>query len=422
MRAAGFVLLALATAAEARPQDGSPDRLAAASRDLESNDPKRVFAAVQAIAQLGGASLPLIEARARDAKGRVRDYLELAAEEIRSAPHLPGYPSVKRVSMKSTDKNVVELLAELRSKTGAAFSLENLMDEEKLPELALDVKDATTLETFDAICHAGNVTVSMNNGQFMLYTGTYVDQPRFFYGHYFVRLGDFELVKSVTFRKPASQSFNIQMDMIWDPAAAPLRFKPIRVAEAVDDRGKSLLVPPPPADPNAPPEEEDAGANTPLHLLPPSPAATKITLLRGFTTIVLPKSKATVAFAAPAPEQKAAAGELQARILSIDRDQHEIRVVLESKKHKPDALGKMDALAQVTLKDWESTSTYADHPSWDENGLEVRIHYEPLRLKDGLVRPAEGAPPPQLDRLELSLVTAVQEKRIPFEFRDLKLK
>ncbi|HEV3029085.1 MAG TPA: hypothetical protein VG457_16020, partial [Planctomycetota bacterium] len=103
MRALAVVLFALigCLGAEARPQDLSADRLALACRDLESNDPKRIFAAVQCVAQMGGVSLPAIEARAREAKGRVRDYLELAAEEIRSAPHLPGYPAVKRLSMKS---------------------------------------------------------------------------------------------------------------------------------------------------------------------------------------------------------------------------------------------------------------------------------------------------------------------------------
>jgi len=227
MRCAALVLVLLAggSAVDARPQDAPAERLAVACREIEGGDPRRIFAAVQALAQLGGAGLPAVEARAREAKGRLRDYLELAAEEIRSAPHLPGYPAVKRVSMKSADRNVVELLADLRARAGASFSLDNLMDEEKLPELTFEVKDATMLEAFDAICHAGNVTVSMQAGQFGLYTGAYVDQPRFFYGHYFLRLGEFELQKTVTFRKPATQTFSLDMEMIWDPAAAPLRFK-----------------------------------------------------------------------------------------------------------------------------------------------------------------------------------------------------
>jgi len=426
MRSAAVVLLVLGSClpADARPQDTSADRLAAACRDLESNDPKRIFGSVQTVAQMGGASLPLIEARAKESKGRVRDYLELAAEEIRSAPHLPGYPAVKRLSMKSTDKNVVELLADLRARTGAALSLDNLLEEEKLPEIAFEVKDATMLEAFDAICHAGNVTVSLQNGQFMLFTGAYVDLPRFFYGHYFLRLGDFEIVKTVTFRKPASQTFNLQMEMVWDPAAAPLRFKPIRVVEAMDDRGRNLVLPPPVPDPKepAPPDSDDSGPNTVLHLAAPSAAATKVALVRGFATIVLPKSRATVTFPAPQVDQTGSIGDYTFKIVAVDLDHHLLRLTLTSKKHKPEALSAMDVMSLVTLKDWEATSSAVDKSSWNEEALELAVGYDPLRLKDGLARPPDGGPQPPVDRLEISVVTAVQEKRIPFEFRDLKIK
>jgi len=426
MRGSAVVLLVLGLclAADARPQDASADRLAAACRDLDGNDPKRIFGSVQVVAQMGGSALPMIEAKAKESKGRVRDYLELAAEEIRSAPHLPGYPAVKRLSMKSADKNVVELLADLRARTGAALSLDNLLEEEKLPEIAFEVKDATMLEAFDAICHAGNVTVSMQNGQFMLFTGAYVDLPRFFYGHYFLRLGDFEIVKTVTFRKPASQTFNLQMEMVWDPAAAPLRFKPVRITEAVDDRGRSLLLPPPVPDPKeAPPQEtDDSGPNTVLHLAAPSAAATKVSLVRGFSTIVLPKSRATVAFPAPQVDQTAGVGDYTFKIVTLDLDHHLVRLTLTSKKHKPEALSAMDIMSQVTLKDWEATSSAVDKSSWNEDALELVVGYDPLRLKDGLARPPDGGPQPPVDRLELSVVTAVQEKRIPFEFRDLKIK
>src|SRR6185295_9691974 len=192
MSRARLVLLLLALSGVeglAAPQE--TDRLTAAARDLEGGEPKRIYAAVQTIAQMGGASLPAIEARARESRGRVRDYLELAAEEIRLAPHLPGFPPVKRVTMKSADKNVVELITDLRSRTGASISVQHLLEEEKLPEIAFEAKDATMLEALDAICHAGNVTIEQDNGQLETFTGTFVDLPRFFYGHYYFRLKEY---------------------------------------------------------------------------------------------------------------------------------------------------------------------------------------------------------------------------------------
>lgn len=429
MSRAGLVLLLLALGGvEGLPQES--DRLTAASRDLESGDPKRVFAAVQTIAQLGGASLPAIEARAREAKGRVRDYLELAAEEIRLAPHLPNFPPVKRVSMKSADKNVVELLTDLRARTGAAIALDNLLDEEKLPEIAFEVKDATMLEAFDAICHAGNVTVSMESGQFMLYTGTYVDLPRFFYGHYYFRLSEYDHLKTVNFRRPAVETFEVHMEMIYDPAAAPLRYQPVRVVEALDDRGKNLVKPPGPPDPK--PEDIDLEAVGPamtLHLLPPSPGSQKLAVIRGFCPVVLPKARTTMTFAtpdaaAPPPEQKSTvtAGDFKVVITRVDLATHSVTLELSSKKLKTEALGELDLLSHVVLKGWESTSSYVQKSSPEDDVMEITVSYEPLRFKDSLVRPTEETPPPAIEKLEVSVVTSTQEKRIPFEFKDLKIR
>src|SRR5205814_5628582 len=80
--------------------------------------------------------------------------------------------------------------------------------------------------------------------------------------------------------------------------------------EAVDDKGKNLIAPPPPVKrdpPKAPappdaaskdgPEENEAEATSFLELLPPSPASEKIVVVRGYATIGLPKTKVTVSFA-----------------------------------------------------------------------------------------------------------------------------
>lgn len=421
MSRAALVLMLCAFAPLAGAQETPPERLNAACRELESGDPKRAFAAVQAISLLGGAALPAIEDRAKQAKGRVRDYLDLAAEEIRNAPYLPSYPAVKRITMKSTDRNVVELLSDLRSRTGIPLSLDNLMDEEKLPEIPFEVKEATVLEAFDAICHAGNVTVSMENGQFSLFTGPYVDQPRFFFGHYYFRLGEFDETKVVTFRKPAVHRFNIQMEMIWDPAAAPARFKPVHVLEAVDDRGKSLLLPPAPAD--APGEEDDSGSAVLLRLQPPSPAATKLVVLRGYVPIVLPKTRSLLTVDAPAEDKTATAGDLTCRVVTMDAEQRHMVLQVSSKKIKPADLNELDFSVRVGLKGWDSSRAFLSKTSHTEHALEILVNYEPLRLKEGPLKPKdENSGAPAVEQVELSVVTSTQDKRVPFEFRDLKIK
>jgi len=184
----------------------------------------------------------------------------------------------------------------------------------------------------------------------------------------------------------------------------------------VDDRGKNLVLP------EAPPGDEEPGFASKLFLAPPSMGATKIALVRGFTPIVLAKSRATASFPAPKEDQTATAGDFQFRIVGLDPDQHALRLKVSSKKLSPEALSRMDFVSHVTLKDWESTASSVEKVSWDAESLDLGISYTPMRHKDGLARPGDGAPQPPLVSVEVSAVTAVHEKRIPFEFRDLKLK
>src|SRR5258706_7506053 len=182
------------------------DRITPLARDLESADLRKVYHAVSDLAGLGEPALPALEAPAEEAKGRPREYLELAAEEIRASKLLSAVPRARRFSMKASDRNVVELLAALRAKTGVALALDNLMDEEKLPEVPVDIRDATMLEAFNEICRAGNVNVAMENRQFMLYHDGYSDVPQFFFEHYAFRLLSFTLLKTVEIRRPSTQT------------------------------------------------------------------------------------------------------------------------------------------------------------------------------------------------------------------------
>jgi hypothetical protein len=424
------------------------DKVALHLKTLESpGDLRKIYHAVADLASVGEPALPAIEARLKVAQGRSRDYLQLAADEIRAARVLTGLPHPKRVTMKSADRNVVELLNELRTKSGLAVTLENLMGDEKLPEVPIDIRDATMLEAFDAICRAGNVTLTMESGQFMLYPGDYPDLPRFFYDQYFFRLHAFTVLKTVDFRKPAVQSFSIQMEMLWDPAAAPCRFGATVVVEAADDKGKNLVPPPEPPKPVPPPpkpgdEPMDDEAEfvqeslQKLELLTPSPGAQKLAILRGHTTIGLPKDKLSVSFA-PDPAKKPEgdtspfeglvrkSGDFTVKIVRVEPALCRITCEVSSKTLKPEDLSKMPFLAAVVLKGGEPTRAFVNPWSLKEGVAEVMVGFQPLNLKEVLVVPGgedRPAPPPVIEKINLSLVTAVQERRIPFEFREVKLK
>jgi hypothetical protein len=461
------------------------DRVAPLLRELEAPDARKVYQAVGQLVALGEPALPSIEARTRDSKGRTRDYLQLAADEIRALRLLRGFEPARRVSMKSTDRNVVELLGDLRAKTGVALTLENLMGEEKMPEVPVDIRDATMLEAFDAICRAGNVTLAMENGQFSLFQGDYQDLPRFFYDRYFFRLHEFVLLKTADFRKPAVHSFKLQMELLWDPAAAPCRFSAPVVLEAVDDKGKNLIPPPPPAGqkPKEKPDEAAADsepeAMSSLVLLPPSQGSEKIAVLRGVTTISLPRTLVTLSFgeessrktdpapkkpAAPAPTLPASeeeknrkpdpppppppqaqpdkpaapqaepgvspleglsrkSGDFTVRISRIESPLYRFVCEISSPAMKPEDLSRLPFLANVVLKGGDATRAYISASSKGDVA-EVTVSFQPLHIREILVQPNDDrpAPPPVIEKVELSIVTAVQERRIPFEFRDVKIK
>ena len=423
------------------------ERVAPLIRTLESaGDVRKTYHAVADLAALGEPALPAIERRLKGVEGRPRELLQLAADEIRSVRMLTGVPPARRISMKSSDRNVIELLNDLRSRTGVVLTLENLMGDEKLPEVPVDIQDATMLEAFDAICRAGNVTLTMEGGQLNLYPGDYADLPRFFYDHYFFRLQSFVLSKSVDFRRPALQTFRIQMEMLWNPAAAPCRIGPPVVVEAADDKGKNLLPPPPKkekAEDHA--EEADPNANDqqsvhPLELLPPSPGAQKLAVLRGYRTISLPKDKMTVTFTEDPPRKAPAEGEppvspleglvrkngdYTVKIVKIEPSLYRIACEVTSKTLKAEDIAKMPFMATVVLKGGEATRAFANPWSMKDGVAEVMIRFEPLNLKEVLVLPGgeeRPAPSPVVEKLEFSIVTAVQDRRIPFEFREVKLK
>lgn len=410
------------------------------ARELESAEIPKVYHALANLSALGEKAIPQLEARAKDARGRVRDYLLLAADDIRAASVLTGIPAPKRITMKSGDRNVIELLGDLRTKTGLAIALENLLGEEKMPEIPVDFRDATALEAFDAICKAGNVSILMDNGQIMLYQGDYQELPRFFYDHYFFRLSSFVVAKTADFRRPAVQSFRIQMEMLWNPVAAPCRFTAPVVAEAVDDKGKSLLVPPeaPPKKDDPDDVEEEPGAVSMLQLLPPSPGSEKIAVLRGFSTVALPRTRVTVAFGddaakkPPAPQGESG-GPLEGlvrksdgftiKVAKVEPALYRVTFEVSSSTLKPDDISKLPFQATVLLKGGESTRCFIS-PSANKDAADLTVAFQPLHLQEALVQAGDDRPPPPpvIEKIELSIVTAVQERKIPFEFRDVKLK
>src|SRR2546426_11231183 len=85
------------------------DKVGPLSRQLESADVRKIYHAMSDLAALGEPALPAIEGRVREAGGRTRGYLNLVADEIRSARLTTRIPSVPRLPMKASHRDVVAL-------------------------------------------------------------------------------------------------------------------------------------------------------------------------------------------------------------------------------------------------------------------------------------------------------------------------
>ncbi|RPH36004.1 MAG: hypothetical protein EHM91_16540 [Planctomycetota bacterium] len=113
------------------------------------------------------------------------------------------------------------------------------------------------------------------------------------------------------------------------------------------------------------------------------------------------------------------------KIAKIEPSLFRIACEVTSKTLKAEDIAKMPFMATVVLKGGEATRAYANPWSMKDGVAEVMIGFQPLMMKEVLVLPGgedRPAPAPVVEKLEFSIVTAVQDRRIPFEFREVKLK
>jgi hypothetical protein len=432
-------ILALAVAAWLAPPGGGQDdaRLAAGLKDLESPEVRTVYRAVARLAEFGEGALRSLEAHQAAAPARVRPYVELAIQEIRAARLQPLYPRPKLHSLKSADKTAADLLVDLKSKSGLPLSIESLLEEEKLPELNLELRDATALEALDAVCKAGGLTLEHPGARFEIYPGGYPDFPKFFYDHYLFRLETYARTRSVTFRKPLRDRLRIDMAVLWDPSIAPVRLRPAVLLEAVDDLGKNLLVPPEPSSrpadeapgkPDGPaaeihPAVPEGASRESLEILPPGPKAAKIARLRGLLPVVHPKARVELTFEKPAAGQKKESAGFEIAVTGVDREHCAVDLFVASRTLKLEELRALPVLAALRLKGQEAPRCVASAQE-GEGGLRVRVEFENVALRQGGGRFRLDDPRPAADiqALHVAVVTQTVERKVPFEFRDVTIR
>lgn len=392
--------------------------------DLDAPDPVRAHRALEALASAGPEARDRLAARAAAAEGPRRLRLQAAARETALAVENRLVAPSRRLSIKASDRPALEVLVDLQARTGLPLDLDDLEDAE-LPPVSVDVADATPLEALEAVARAASLTVAFDPGRIGLSAEGHVDAPRSSYGPLLFLLHQYEENRTITFRRKTEASIYLTGELRIEPWVPVVRLGAPRVLEALDDRGVDLRLRPDEEDPAAPDEEAETERALPsadglpsavdLRLHPLSTEAVRIAVLRGDVPVVLPCRGSTAVFEAPAEGQRRAAEGFEAEIQSLSAEgqlQIRIRGLRAGGPPRTWAVGVRVA----------GVRTFARTSTGEENGgLDLYVEYErPWTMPEG-----EGAARRRIvkpDRVELTLVSAVQERRFPFEFRNLRIR
>ncbi len=423
-----MIRLALAVLIAA-PQEDAGARAKALVLEAQGEDLRRAYRAAERLAELGEGALTAIEAAAKAAPEPKRARLALAADEVRSARDLKAaYPAFKRFSATASGKTSLELLSDLRQATGLDLELSDLRDEENLPKVAVDFKDATPFEAMTEICRAAGASWYFEEGAITVYTGGFEDVPRFFFGHFMVTLESHARVRTVKFGEPARERLVLSLHAAWNPALPAAGGRPPRLLEARDEKGGSLIPPSPGKEDGEPAGEEPVfgassdGVYEDLELLPLPAGTQKVALLRAELPLSLPKSALVATFEKPKAGARQESEGLSATVVAVESKaggSFRAQLDLSVAGMKPEELVRKRMILELATAGGRRLRATAQ--AVEEEG-KARLTCDFRESGRGLrLAAAKGAAPP-VEGLRVIVVQALYERRIPFEFRDLKIK
>ena len=209
--------------------------------------------AVQALADLGPAALPVLRKRAAELGGETQGRLLEACGKIESRNTLAKFlPPLKRITLDWENKPAREAVDEFSRRTGLVVeSAGAALD----GAITFSLKEASPIQALDEICrHAG---VSWRNAdddvfgrrrgaavrptpRILFHSGKTAEYPAAYVRHYRVRVSQVSLTRTNTFQ--ASQSTaQMNLDVSWPPDVKPEGLVSFKVTELRDEQGRSLL-------------------------------------------------------------------------------------------------------------------------------------------------------------------------------------
>jgi hypothetical protein len=278
--------------------------------------------AARELSELGPDALPLLAKRLEGLDGERRGRVQEAMRRIEDRQKLfRVLPPLKTVTLDVAEKPLREVLEEISRQSGIPVDLSAGGFD---GPVTLKLKDALPLRAFDEACAKGGgasyrtrrpqddgLVVPADQaapGAFLFQTTATPDYPASYAKSYRVRLTQISLTRTNDFRREQSTA-SLQFDLLWPPLAYPHSIAEFSVSEAVDQQGRSLLLPVNPNNRFAVAAGRRftrhwmGGAYQSLAIAYPEADAGRIASLKGVLTLVYPGDERTLVFDDPSDKQ-----------------------------------------------------------------------------------------------------------------------
>lgn len=282
---------------------------------VEKGSPEEAWRAVERLSLLGPAALPALRRAAESSPARRR--LLAACEEIEADRDLREYYGRPvRLAVSAKDRRPSDLLREIAKSAGETIDLAELEDGGILNPVTLELKEATFLEAVDAVCRLADLRPNLLSGYYIS-RDAFPASPRFLFRNFLVRVATIEESRTLDFSGPPGRTWTVGLDLGWDSKVRPLAVRRVvELDEAVDDKGRNLIV----AGGNVAPvrnlDEQIGRAYTP-GLAPPSEGAKRIARLSGAFLLEFPKARRKFEFPKVAAGQQGVDSEFTVTVSSL---------------------------------------------------------------------------------------------------------
>lgn len=216
---------------------------------LGSPDSKTRDAASKALAAMGHEVLPALRKLRNQPDRESRRRLDILIDVLESQAKI----APKRLTMKLNDKSLAEVIGEVNKQTGYQFEITGEADDRDKRLYDLDMANVPFWEAMDKICLDGGLVLQPwhgTEGNLMIRAQNAVSPFVHNEGAFRVEAQGLSYSRNVTFGPVArdgfaegarSESMNLSLSVTVEPRLRLLGLGHVRLTEASDERGNSLL-------------------------------------------------------------------------------------------------------------------------------------------------------------------------------------